>query len=1126
MGSRRAPIPVDAPTGFLSAMNLITKDQLHQDYAPRSREPSKTPSLQDFAYRDPSEDAKSVATGKLRKPTKKLSLATGESAGPAEETAVPAPKKPRKRAAAKTDDNAVDPPETVPKRGRPRKAVASAPETADGQVPAPAPVKRGRKKATVDQEDNSAETAAPAPKRPRKKAAKADAVNDGAEGADVVEAVPKPKKPPAKSRAPRKTKAALQAEAAEREAQSAFQPWQPPTAPGNPSETTAATVNNTSGSTVSAADKVKKPTKPRVRKATAPAEADTATGKHGPESALKPWDAPLEATVDPVRHGQSELPNVADTLIRKDYTVETAKSVETIDLDHAPRRRMNWTPPPANLAPTHSPNFYENNDKDAHSPVSVDAGITSKVLQVDTSGPLAATDNAILAEESPKPLSFADLMGNFGYQRGEADLLLQRADGEPATKRRRIEPVAAKAKPEKVSKKKEPKKKADPKPKKLKESKPPKEPKKKAEPKPKKPRAPPKKPLTITALATAAYRLQVVQPESADAAKVTSYFQAESGQEEQAGETSAQANLASTKRKPSKPPAKFSKKAQAALVAAQYRLESPETAHRSMRNQDWLFGTSSQLAAAESPSEYRDLQRAIKESEEFVGSQEMEGSQALDALRPVSRMRVPSAPHGTDLSIGQAHRDLWLSAARDFEENTFASNEGLGIVMEENEAAFPLMEAPGLSIFSKRPFVQEDETQDSGCVDIDDISSIIGDKQKGLALLDQADQRTARDGVRHITEAENTHLMPSTETEAVFERVVLKRLDPNASMSRSHMDVDSKPSSPIKPPISKFAAEPTSLLSSPTKPLRGRPRKAVIDLSSPPKQRGRPSKSLQPFSDPTPLGPEQSFLIEHSATQPQPQNVESSPYLDIDDIVARAPLNSERSPLNTQPAKRHAFESSPYLDIDDVAVSSPERPLLHRHTASQPAPHSSPYLDIDDISDAEAASAPPSPPKLTKGKTPAIQDTLELSNPAAVPPVKPRSDKQLQADFAVISPTLYPKITAVVKGAPRTKDPKHPSWWEKMLLYDPIVLEDLTAWLSAQGVKIETERERVVVKAKKGRKRKNADADQEAVEEQAVAETEIVREELRCWMVQRWCEENSVCCLWREGMRGGVKQKY
>ncbi|KAK4143960.1 uncharacterized protein C8A04DRAFT_36998 [Dichotomopilus funicola] len=43
----------------------------------------------------------------------------------------------------------------------------------------------------------------------------------------------------------------------------------------------------------------------------------------------------------------------------------------------------------------------------------------------------------------------------------------------------------------------------------------------------------------------------------------------------------------------------------------------------------------------------------------------------------------------------------------------------------------------------------------------------------------------------------------------------------------------------------------------------------------------------------------------------------------------------------------------------------------------------------------------------------------------------------------------FQSITRAIQSAPRSTDPSKPSWHEKMLMYDPIIIEDLAAWLNA-----------------------------------------------------------------------------
>lgn len=87
--------------------------------------------------------------------------------------------------------------------------------------------------------------------------------------------------------------------------------------------------------------------------------------------------------------------------------------------------------------------------------------------------------------------------------------------------------------------------------------------------------------------------------------------------------------------------------------------------------------------------------------------------------------------------------------------------------------------------------------------------------------------------------------------------------------------------------------------------------------------------------------------------------------------------------------------------------------------------------------------------------------------------------------------SLFEHISKAVVTAPRSTDPANPSWHEKILLYDPIVLEDLTAWLNLGQL------------------------------------TRVGRDaEVSPGEVKRWCESKSICCLWRVNLRGKERKRY
>lgn len=86
---------------------------------------------------------------------------------------------------------------------------------------------------------------------------------------------------------------------------------------------------------------------------------------------------------------------------------------------------------------------------------------------------------------------------------------------------------------------------------------------------------------------------------------------------------------------------------------------------------------------------------------------------------------------------------------------------------------------------------------------------------------------------------------------------------------------------------------------------------------------------------------------------------------------------------------------------------------------------------------------------------------------------------------------LFSEITSMIKGQPPTHDVTKLTWHEKMLMYDPIVIEDLTSWLRSKGI----------VGLSKGNKESFL-------------------------LVKNWCEANSVCCLWKENLQREGRSRH
>ena len=510
-------------------------------------------------------------------------------------------------------------------------------------------------------------------------------------------------------------------------------------------------------------------------------------------------------------------------------------------------------------------------------------------------------------------------------------------------------------------------------------------------------KAPKKKPRTITGLATAAY----ADPDDAvtEPAALLKYFSLQTKN----GDSNDGFKLP---RKPqSKSRAKGSKNSPILL--------SPESAMKHVSNQDFVFGTSSQLAREDSPTLLRDLHQAMQAS--------------LEQFDPPDFLDDPFS------SPTNPKRDLWNAASRG------ANGELLDVEMLEVIA--PLV------IGSKSGSPDENDEW----LDIDDLPKI---KEKELPQVElppeqsmpssppprQARQSVSpepsqvRSNLPHAATAVEMPQMPnyaSNTTAELMKEIASYHFKPvksrDAMIRLLERCWEGKHRAALQTldanvPKTISTIPPDSMKASPKRP-RGRPRKDSSAAASPAKV-GRPRKDTSAATSP---------IAKPKLGRPK---------------KGAAPSGSGREGVKARTPKK---------------VKKPQQTL-------------------EDISDSDVPLTP-SPPRRRLSKTgkPPSPLRLRAEDPESSPE---RTSSQTQA-------LLFEHITKAVTGAPPARDSKDPSWHEKILLYDPIVLEDLAAWLNTGAL------------GKSG-----WDGEVEPAE------------------VKKWCESKSICCLWRANLTGGSRNRY
>ncbi|KAF2644510.1 hypothetical protein P280DRAFT_545967 [Massarina eburnea CBS 473.64] len=228
------------------------------------------------------------------------------------------------------------------------------------------------------------------------------------------------------------------------------------------------------------------------------------------------------------------------------------------------------------------------------------------------------------------------------------------------------------------------------------------------------------------------------------------------------------------------------------------------------------------------------------------------------------------------------------------------------------------------------------------------------------------------------------------------------------------------------------------VLSSPPSPAP-LPTPAEPTTGSPTKRRGRPPKS-------------QSVVPSVSASAPAPAAAKVTTKVAETNSAPKPPSTAKPAPNTpSSSSKRRFFGIEEILDSEDDEALSPTPPRARRLEKSPPLPLTTSRTATTTTC---AAAPPPSrPSKKAKPKSVATAKSASTSKPSRakkeaedlIPVYKiPLSHLQLDA----IKLDLFSKVTAAIRALPPTTNPASPSWHEKILMYDAIVLEDFTAYLN------------------------------------------------------------------------------
>ncbi|KAH7156462.1 hypothetical protein EDB81DRAFT_685033 [Dactylonectria macrodidyma] len=574
---------------------------------------------------------------------------------------------------------------------------------------------------------------------------------------------------------------------------------------------------------------------------------------------------------------------------------------------------------------------------------------------------------------------------------------------------------------------------------------------------PTKRKAPKKKPRTITELATAAYKTSTQLDDVHPSGSVVDHFPSnDAGLVAVANDPTkkGRGNPSSRKR-----PSRATKKKAAPPKPI---LLSPGAALDQVAKQNFLFGTSSQLAREPSPTTLRGVQSAIRRSNQ---------DNFDDFTTPINSDAVEPP---------EQRPRLWDAAARDAEGDLFDIE-----VVNLIESSPQLPQANAIS----DPFgyfrnggqggavplaeVAASESTDS-FINMSDILPSTGkmpvQSQDGDSLFFSGSDASASNKTQNPAKLSNSTSAPANQpsgsqrgtsfvdqpsrpkyellTDVQLAKEVktygfkpIKRRSAMISLldqcwqskvriGQADLHTSAAMSTTASKPTETNNLAPTI---SPGKRPQGRPRKNSVSASEP----QEPPPSAQPLDTPKrPRG--------------RPRKDSASP----------SPVTKSRSKPKLRSPKRGVVSPGRKKSEREAVIEIPD-------SASD---NGSNFASSPDSSVEQMFSSPP---------------TLDLSLSVA-----DDTDLSLSASPNDQQAALFDHITEAIKSTPRTTDPANPSWHEKILLYDPIVLEDLAAWLNSGEL------------------------------------TRIGFDgEVSPGEVKKWCESKSVCCLWKVNLRGKERKR-
>ncbi|KAJ5933917.1 hypothetical protein N7454_006246 [Penicillium verhagenii] len=470
---------------------------------------------------------------------------------------------------------------------------------------------------------------------------------------------------------------------------------------------------------------------------------------------------------------------------------------------------------------------------------------------------------------------------------------------------------------------------------------------------------------------------------------------------------------------------------------------SPEAAVKALNEQDLIFGTCSQLEREESPQTLRDIQRAIRASESIS--------------TPVSAGCETPTRLAARLT---GKKNLWGVAARDINGSLVQAADLDAVDPTDPSRASKKKQNASTSVFSAFDDDGDWFDLDYGRRAPPKSTTTLQEKLSEPVVDTQPPPASGVSATKVSAPAVETPVAVETSQQTDIQR---------PSMPHYNGFTDTELSKQVA--VYGF------------KSMRGR--KKMIDLlqqcweskhgtSDKPKEASSQAQttvsqttvqSVKPKPNPKPKAKAQSKPTTSSISVSTTKSTQSKP-----------PLASPK-----QAARATSAPRSSYMDVEEIEDSEEEFFLSPVRAERPYTKKSSTNLSQDHTLDIMTEVAPKIPSK-QKTTTKTSRSKTTTSSTSAL-----KSDKARTSSRSSL-PDISAQITKAVRSQSKlsplsslTGSRSSPTWHEKIMMYDPIILEDLTTWLNVEGLGL-------------------IDEDRE----------------VGSLDVRKWCESRGICCCWKQ----------